>query len=176
MPSVSGPKHSHPGLSLSPWPAPVSAAAAVLTGVKGRFYYSHGRANALIQRRGTVPSGQREGGRNLPSTCWKGFKADFTPSSSGSGKQGSSEPGRQEPSARSREGEMLLSARRRFPRACCLEQDSTVGWGWEEQTKLPSPSSSSSSSSPPSSSSSSTSLSASCSPFSSFSLARQNIT
>lgn len=85
-PSVPGPRHGHPGLSLSHWPAPVSAAAAALPRVKGRFYYSHGRANALIQRRGTVPSGQREGGRNLPSTCWKGFKADFTPSSSGSGK------------------------------------------------------------------------------------------
>lgn len=109
------------------WPALVSAAAAVLAGVKGRFYYSHGRANALIQRRGTVPSGQREGGRNLPSTCWKGFKADFTPSIGGSGKQGRSEPGWWELPSRSREGEMLLSARLRVPRAWYPEQDTAVG-------------------------------------------------
>lgn len=59
------------------------------------------------------------------------------------------------------------------------EQPSTPGRGSKGRAgagrgKLPSPSSSSSSSSPPSSSSSSTSLSASCSPFSSFSLARQS--
>lgn len=101
----------------------VSAAVAVLTGVKGRFYYSHGRANALIQRRGTVPSGQREGGRNLPSTCWKGFKADFTPSSSGLGKQGRSEPGWREPvpaTARGRCCSLLASASRE---PACPEQD-----------------------------------------------------
>lgn len=39
--SVPWPRHAHPGLSLSQWPALVSAAAAVLAGVKGRFYYSH---------------------------------------------------------------------------------------------------------------------------------------
>lgn len=118
-PSVPEPKHGHPGQSLCSWPVLVSAVVAVLTGVKGRFYYLYGKANALIQRRGTVPSGQREGGRNLPSTCWKGFKADCTPSSSGSGKQERSEPGWQEFPGHSREGEMLLSARLRLPGACC---------------------------------------------------------
>lgn len=56
------------------WPALVSAAAAVLAGVKGRFYYSHGRANALIQRRGTVPSGQREGGRKSALNLLEGIQ------------------------------------------------------------------------------------------------------
>lgn len=39
----------------------------------------------LIQCHSTVPSGwRRKEGRNLPSTCWKGFKTDFTPNTGGS--------------------------------------------------------------------------------------------
>lgn len=158
------PRHGHPGLCPSHRPELTSAAAVAIARVKGRFYDSHRRANALIQRGRTVPSGQRrEDGRNVPSACWNGFKADFTPRVGSTGEQGRTEPGWQELPGRSGKGQVLWGAR-------------CPGQGWGEQRKLPSPSSSSSSSSPPSSSSSSTSLSASCSPFSSFSLARQNIT
>lgn len=102
----------------------------MITRVKGRFYYSHGRANALIQRRGTVPSGcRREEGRNLPSTCWNGFKADFTPSTGGPSERGRTEPGWQEPPGRSHEGEMLLSTLRCFPGVCCPGQEAALGWG-----------------------------------------------
>lgn len=128
--SVPGPRHGHPGLSPSHWSALTSAAAVVITRVKGRFYYSHGRANALIQRHGIVPSGwRREEGRNLSSTCWKGFKADFTPSTGGPGEQGRTESGWREPPGRSREGEMLLSALLCFSGVCCPGQDSSHGMG-----------------------------------------------
>lgn len=174
--SVPGPRHGHPGLSPSHWSALTSAAAVVITRVKGRFYYLHGRANALIQRHGIVPSGWRREEGICPQPAGRDSRLTSLPALvAQASKEGLSLAGesRLAAAARGRCCSLLSSASQE---SAVQGRTTAMGWGWGEQRKLPSPSSSSSSSSPPSSSSSSTSLSASCSPFSSFSLARQNIT